>query len=260
MQQLVPKLRRGDLSEASFGFRATKQEWNEDKSKRILHAVTTHRGDVSIVVHAANPRASATLRAGDLSLEQRQAVAERMGDRVCGPFSAPDLGSITARRSGDRIVASYLPIAKARRAKLRRTGYTAERATARRAQVWRAHPGSDAHTEGDPPPRTDAEVQKLGEEGLALKRKNAPGFHFPIVGRRDLLAAIKAWGRATPSEKSDVKAWIKLRARILGFESLLPAGWQSKAKHKPGPNEPGGREGPGMAPTASGSVGGQEQA
>jgi uncharacterized protein len=68
VQALVPKLRRGDLSEASFAFRATKQTWSEDKTERTLREVAIHRGDVSIVTTAANPSATASLRGRELTL------------------------------------------------------------------------------------------------------------------------------------------------------------------------------------------------
>jgi hypothetical protein len=45
--------------------------------------------------------------------------------------------------------------------------------------------------------------------------------------RRDLLNAIKAWGRARPSERSRVKAWIKNRATVMRMERLLPSSWQA---------------------------------
>jgi HK97 family phage prohead protease len=79
------KMQRGDLSEMSFSFVATDQEWSEDFTKRVLRAVEIHRGDVSLVTNAANPAATATLREDELTLEQRQVRAERIGNRVYGP-------------------------------------------------------------------------------------------------------------------------------------------------------------------------------
>ena len=101
------------------------------------------------------------------------------------------------------------------------------------ARSRRAHPGSDASVEGeeDEPRYTQAEIDKLGAEGKAFKKRDGT-FGWPTKDRRDLLNAIQAFGRAKPSEAAAVKAYIKLRARLMGYESLLPASWQSKAKLK----------------------------
>ena len=115
------------------------------------------------------------------------------------------------RRTGGSLpVASWLEIAKAKRAKLRSRGE------------------GRADIEGDNAGRySDREIQALGEQDppLALKRKGGRGFHYPIKDRRDLLAAIAAFGRATPSERSDVKAWIRKRAIEMGADRLLPKSW-----------------------------------
>lgn len=126
--------------------------------------------------------------------------------------------SVRRREATKRASRAYLDVVKAKRAR-------------------RAHPGSDAHTEGDPPHYTDKEVQQLGEEGLALKKLRGGGFHYPIKTRRDLFAAIAAFSRALPSEREAVKRWIKLRAHVMGLQELLPISWQSKAKVRPGPRE-----------------------
>jgi prohead serine protease len=44
VQRIVPKLRRGDMSESSFAFRAVRQEWSKDKTRRELREVSIHRG------------------------------------------------------------------------------------------------------------------------------------------------------------------------------------------------------------------------
>ena len=300
VQSLVPKLRRGDLSEASFVFRATKQTWSEDKTERTLREVAIHRGDVSIVTTAANPSATASLRGRELTLEQRERVAERIGNRVCGPYSAPDPLSVGTTRAAVP-VRSYLSTIKARRAKRRRsdptspatspfgefwnigsdsdvqkavrevelgrakgpkeaaikawirqrarelgvsavipkTDWGAARSRYRRAMAGsRAHPGSDASVEGeeDEDRYTDDQVEALGKEGKAFKKRDG-SYSYPVADRRDLLNAIKAFGRVRPSEASALKAWLKTRARVMRLESLLPASWQSKAPAPVGPNE-----------------------
>lgn len=94
-----------------------------------------------------------------------------------------------------------------------------------------AHPGSDASVEGESEPDrySEAQVRKLGGEGKAFKKKDGT-YSYPVADRRDLLNAVKAWGRAKPSEASAVKAFLKLRAHVMGLERLLPEGWRSKAK------------------------------
>jgi HK97 family phage prohead protease len=69
---LTLAIERGDISEMSFAFRVTRQEWNEDYSKRWIKEFDIHRGDVSAVNFGANPHTSAALRAlgdgfGDLN-------------------------------------------------------------------------------------------------------------------------------------------------------------------------------------------------
>ncbi len=61
VQRIVPKLKRGDLKEMSFAFRATQQDWDEGMTNRLIREVTMHRGDVSLVTHGANSATSATL-------------------------------------------------------------------------------------------------------------------------------------------------------------------------------------------------------
>jgi hypothetical protein len=181
VQRIRSKIARGDLSEMSFSFRATRDKWSADRSKRLVQELTMHTGDVSTVSHGANEATSVSVRG-------------RKGRSAPKPL----------RRS-------YVEEAKATRARLRSR---------------RAHPGSEASTDGeeDTPRYTDAEVQKLGEEGKANKRTDGK-YNFPVSDRRDLLNAIKAWGRARPSERASVKAFIKARAAVMALEDLLPAAW-----------------------------------
>jgi HK97 family phage prohead protease len=89
VQALVPKLRRGDVSEMSFAFRATDQEWSSDYGHRTIRSVAMHKGDVSIVTHGANPEAGGGLamaaRSSDGTLELRAGKA----------FSASNMEALT---------------------------------------------------------------------------------------------------------------------------------------------------------------------
>jgi hypothetical protein len=78
----------------------------------------------------------------------------------------------------------------------------------------------------DQPRYTQAQITRLGEQGKAYKRENGT-YSFPIADRRDLLNAVKAWGRAAPSEASAVKTFIKRRAVLLGLAELLPPSWKA---------------------------------
>jgi uncharacterized protein len=64
---VIPKMRRKDVEEMSFAFRATDQAWNEDYSHRTIKSVAMHRGDVSIVTMGANPATTSTIQARDFA-------------------------------------------------------------------------------------------------------------------------------------------------------------------------------------------------
>jgi uncharacterized protein len=57
-------MERGDLTEMSFAFAATRQEWNADYTQRSIREVKLF--DVSVVTYPANPATTAKLRAADL--------------------------------------------------------------------------------------------------------------------------------------------------------------------------------------------------
>ena len=235
VQALVPKVRRGDLSEMSFAFRANKQSWSDDKTERTLHEVVIHRGDVSLVTTAANPSATASLRAEALTLEQRERLAERIGNGVCGPYSAPDpvpVSTTPPRRgpsSQTTIARSHVELAKAKRAKgssghvKRRPPRTTNRARSdlELAKARRAAMPSHPHVARR---YSFAEIQALGKEGLAHKRKDGK-FNYPIVDGTDLLNAIYAIGRTDPGERMSVKRWIVYRAKLLGMKGEVPRDW-----------------------------------
>lgn len=60
-QALEVKMERGDLDQMSFGFRVTRQSWNEDYTERDITEVNLDNGDVSIVNWPANPATSINL-------------------------------------------------------------------------------------------------------------------------------------------------------------------------------------------------------
>lgn len=61
VQALVPKMKRGDLTEMSFAFRATDDDWDARETKRVVRAATIHKGDVSMVTHGANTATSGSV-------------------------------------------------------------------------------------------------------------------------------------------------------------------------------------------------------
>ncbi|MFK0173404.1 HK97 family phage prohead protease [Streptomyces sp. NPDC090306] len=69
VQALVPKMRRGDMDEMSFGFRVKADEWNDDYTERRLTEVSLHKGDVSVVNFGANPATSVQLNSASEALE-----------------------------------------------------------------------------------------------------------------------------------------------------------------------------------------------
>lgn len=52
---------RGDIDEMSFAFRVTRQEWDEDYTRRFINEVSIHHGDVSPVNFGANPHTGGTV-------------------------------------------------------------------------------------------------------------------------------------------------------------------------------------------------------
>ncbi len=62
VQEMASAMKRGDLSEMSFSFMATRQEWNEDYTERTV--LECRLFDVSVVTYPANPYTSADLTDG----------------------------------------------------------------------------------------------------------------------------------------------------------------------------------------------------
>jgi HK97 family phage prohead protease len=68
---LVPKMKRGDVDQMSFGFRVVDNDkgepghaWSPDMSQRTLTNLDLNGGDVSVVTYPANPNTSVGLRSG----------------------------------------------------------------------------------------------------------------------------------------------------------------------------------------------------
>ena len=77
VQSIVSPMKRGDMTEMSFAFRATDDEWSDGDRKRVVRAATIHKGDVSMVTHGANTATTGTvmLRSEDGELEIRYGKA-----------------------------------------------------------------------------------------------------------------------------------------------------------------------------------------
>ncbi len=58
-QQVKSAIERGDMTEMSFAFAATRQEWNEDYTERKVLEVRLY--DVSVVTYPANPATSVSV-------------------------------------------------------------------------------------------------------------------------------------------------------------------------------------------------------
>lgn len=67
VQTVASAMRRGDLSEMSFAFSATRQTWNADYTQREVNECRLF--DVSVVTYPANPATSVGLREGDAADE-----------------------------------------------------------------------------------------------------------------------------------------------------------------------------------------------
>lgn len=65
--------------------------------------------------------------------------------------------------------------------------------------------------------------ERMASAGTAM-----PDGSYPIANRRDLMNAIRSWGRG--GAKEDVKRHIMSRARSLGAEDLIPENWKSTSK------------------------------
>jgi HK97 family phage prohead protease len=107
VQRLLPKMRRGDLSEMSFAFRVAPDgdvwEHAADRTTRTLRELSLQGGDVSVVTYPASPTTSATLRSKDLDAARRLYVYRMARDlhegRALSNESIAKLQSILAELS-----------------------------------------------------------------------------------------------------------------------------------------------------------------
>lgn len=70
---LSRKMKRLDIDQMSFAFRAIRQEWDEDYTARQIMECDINRGDVSVVNQGANPNTSVSVRAEDALMALRHA-------------------------------------------------------------------------------------------------------------------------------------------------------------------------------------------
>lgn len=60
VHDVMEAVRDGTYNQMSFAFRVTRQEWDEDYTRRWIREVSLHQGDVSVVSFAANPHTIGT--------------------------------------------------------------------------------------------------------------------------------------------------------------------------------------------------------
>ena len=84
---LVPKMRRGDLSQMSFSFRCMRNgdDWSPDMSMRTLRNLDLNDGDVSVVTYPANPNTAATVRGQGRPLEAVASALRTLEERAADP-------------------------------------------------------------------------------------------------------------------------------------------------------------------------------
>lgn len=83
-QEVKSVLSRGDADQMSFAFRVVRQEWNDQRTERIIREVELL--DVSVVTYPANPATQIGLRDQILADAESRATPE--------PISTPNLDSI----------------------------------------------------------------------------------------------------------------------------------------------------------------------
>jgi hypothetical protein len=165
-QTLTRKVRSGLIDECSFSFRVTDDDWSADHSKRVIRSVVLHHGDVSLVVHGANPATSVAMRT----------------------WRPPDFTS-RARQEYELLAAGGRLSTVTRSP---RNWYAGERA-------WLARQRDRAvvlprPSESRTAKYTQAQVDQLGAQGKAFKHTDGT-FAFPIADEQDLQNAIRAVGR-----------------------------------------------------------------
>jgi HK97 family phage prohead protease len=138
VQALLPKMRRGDLTEMSFAFRATQDEWSERDTKRVVRAATIHKGDVSMVTHGANTATDAAVSMRSDSGSFEILFEERIGkalsnakkqkleaikgeiDEILGAPDEPEPQPVPTAGPNTDIIPSGIEAARAAKARLAR--------------------------------------------------------------------------------------------------------------------------------------------
>jgi HK97 family phage prohead protease len=117
VESIARKLARGDLDgQMSFAFKAIDQQWNTDFTTRIIESVDIDRGDVSLVIHGANPHTSATIarKGAQLTYELRRQRARTLGMHMRGNCTAtPGLAAEKMRAQQDHQAAATWDYARA---------------------------------------------------------------------------------------------------------------------------------------------------
>jgi len=103
VKALAMKMTSGLLSDMSFAFRVTDQEWDEECENRTIRSVDLHQGDVSVVTYGANPATSSTMRSAAGNTTRRAEVGPtRRG--APAPMHAMTRIELRAELSGGLIV------------------------------------------------------------------------------------------------------------------------------------------------------------
>lgn len=96
--RLLPKMRRGDLNQMSFGFRTIADEWSDNNSKRSLRELDLNNGDVSVVTYPANPMTTAAVRGVEGA--QAEALRSALADLEKRAASQEDIAAVLQRALG----------------------------------------------------------------------------------------------------------------------------------------------------------------
>lgn len=144
VQTLRSAMNRGDMSEMSFGFQVTKQEWSKDYAERDVLEVRLF--DVSVVTYPANPATSVQLNSARLA-----GLAGRL-TRALGPNDQADLEKLLALLNAADVVL--------------------DEAQEELADILEVpNPDDDAEVEGDIEPETESEPElALARNRLMLAR------------------------------------------------------------------------------------------
>ena len=98
VQRLIPKMRRGDLSQMSFGFRTQKDAWRQEGADQIreLHAVDLF--DVSAVTYPAYQATDVALRSLEAIKHKRalETLAHAMSDPLSAQWARLELEQVRA--------------------------------------------------------------------------------------------------------------------------------------------------------------------